>query len=219
MQVLAAESMVATASVMLTQLEVLSSTTLAALALARKHGVTTVFNPAPAKSDLPDELFTLCDVIIPNETEARMLAATSAADGAAAASDGDGSDEVAELTAAAKVLLGKGARAVVVTMGAKGALVVQRAAATAGAADGEESKAAATAADDGVTATVVAGAKVAKEKVVDTVGAGDAFVAAVGCGLARGKALVEAVAQACRVAALTVQVEGAQAELPNLAAA
>ena len=49
------ESLLAGACVVVTQLEIKVETTLQALKLARKHGAVTIFNPAPARSDLPDE--------------------------------------------------------------------------------------------------------------------------------------------------------------------
>ncbi|MBU5910550.1 bifunctional hydroxymethylpyrimidine kinase/phosphomethylpyrimidine kinase, partial [Vibrio cholerae O1] len=40
--------------------------------IAKAHDVTTVLNPAPAKA-LPNELLSLIDIIVPNETEAELL--------------------------------------------------------------------------------------------------------------------------------------------------
>jgi ribokinase len=61
-------------SVLLTQLEVPLPTTIAALRAGRKAGLMTVFNSAPAPTEpLPDELYPLCDIICPNETETALL--------------------------------------------------------------------------------------------------------------------------------------------------
>src|SRR5262249_44800620 len=87
------------ASVLVVQLEVPVSTVEAALLAARAAGATTILNPAPAAA-LPTEVLSLCDVIVPNEHEAQLLGGI------------DG-------------LLGLGASAVVVTLGARGARVHQ----------------------------------------------------------------------------------------------
>lgn len=62
-----------TADVLLTQLEIDQAPVMKALEIARKHGVETVLNPAPARS-LSDDLLTHVDVLVPNETEAKRLA-------------------------------------------------------------------------------------------------------------------------------------------------
>ena len=56
------------AHVILSSCEVPLATTRAAFAIARKAGVTTILNPAPARR-LPRALLALCDVLVPNETE------------------------------------------------------------------------------------------------------------------------------------------------------
>ncbi|MGA9276059.1 ribokinase, partial [Ilumatobacter sp.] len=58
--------------VVLTQLETTIDTVLDAFGSARARGATTVLNPAPA-AELPDELFDLCDVLVPNEHEVELL--------------------------------------------------------------------------------------------------------------------------------------------------
>lgn len=58
------------ARVILSSCEVPLATTRAAFAIARKAGVTTILNPAPA-GKLPRALLALCDVLVPNETELR----------------------------------------------------------------------------------------------------------------------------------------------------
>ncbi|RTZ47467.1 ribokinase [Candidimonas sp. SYP-B2681] len=78
------------------------------LELARRHRVTTILNPAPALS-LPDDVFPLCDFILPNETEAGLLTGVSV-----------GTFDEAER--AARMLLKKGVGNVIITLGEKGAL-------------------------------------------------------------------------------------------------
>ena len=44
-----------------------------AFKIAHQNQVTTILNPAPAKTEIPSELLALTDVIIPNETETQIL--------------------------------------------------------------------------------------------------------------------------------------------------
>ncbi len=78
------------------------------LELARKNRVTTILNPAPAV-DLPDDVFPLCDFILPNETEAGLLTGIAVA-------------TVDDAKRAARILLDKGVGNVIITLGEKGAL-------------------------------------------------------------------------------------------------
>ena len=95
--------------VVVTQLEIPIETSLAALRVARDEGVTTVFNPAPARAELPEELCRLSDVICPNEPETELLVGRPIA----------GDEE-----AAARELLARGAGSVILTLGERGCLVV-----------------------------------------------------------------------------------------------
>ena len=105
----AIESDIAAAHVFITQLEQPLDVALHGLKLARKHSVTTIFNPAPAMA-LPDDIFPLCDWITPNETEASLLTGMPVTN-------------LDEARAAADRLLAKGVRNVVVTLGENGALL------------------------------------------------------------------------------------------------
>ncbi|GAA3406727.1 ribokinase [Paenibacillus hodogayensis] len=72
-QVEEAEAKIGSADVLLVQLEIPFPAVEAALRIARRHGVRTILNPAPAQK-LPAELLELVDVLTPNETEAAILA-------------------------------------------------------------------------------------------------------------------------------------------------
>ena len=65
------------ARVVLMQLEIPLTTVRNALHLARRNGALTVLNPAPYKS-LTDEILSLVDVIVPNETESAACGGTQA---------------------------------------------------------------------------------------------------------------------------------------------
>ena len=107
--VAAGEAEIAAAGALVVQLEVPLATVAAAIAVAKKHGVLTVLDPAPAPSGpLPQEL-AAADVLSPNQTEAESLT------GIAVASPG-------EAARAAAVLHIDGARTVVIKLGEQGAL-------------------------------------------------------------------------------------------------
>lgn len=59
-------------SVVVAQCEIKQEVTLAAFKAAKDRGCTTILNPAPYQ-EISAELLTLCDWIIPNETEFREL--------------------------------------------------------------------------------------------------------------------------------------------------
>ncbi len=171
----AAAEAVRTADVLLCQLEVPVETTAEALRLARAAGVRTVLNPAPALP-LPDEVLALADLCVPNETEVEALTGLPAA-------------TLPEAEEAARALLRRGPGTVIVTLGPRGALVV-----------------------DGQTAQHVPGLQV---EAVDTTGAGDAFIGALAVALAEGRPLAEAVRRANVLAALSVKRPGTQTSFPR----
>ncbi|CAM9219216.1 unnamed protein product [Scytosiphon promiscuus] len=101
------------AKIIMCQSEVRPEATLAALESGRAAGMTTIFNPAPAKADLPDRYLELSDVLCPNETELALLCK----------GDVDPEDE-GSVQAGAKELIARGAKNVVVTLGSKGCMLV-----------------------------------------------------------------------------------------------
>ncbi len=68
----ASEAVIAAADVLLVQLETPLDTVTTAITTARKHGVLTIFDPAPAPNSLPDELLDV-DVLCPNQSEAAAI--------------------------------------------------------------------------------------------------------------------------------------------------
>lgn len=101
---------IAAATVLACQLELPVPVSLAALRIAREHGVRTVLNPAPAPEALPPELLAVTDVLCPNQGEAALLA-------------GRPVDSVDDAADAARVLLDRGAGSAVITLGESGCLV------------------------------------------------------------------------------------------------
>ncbi|HUY80773.1 MAG TPA: ribokinase [Acidobacteriaceae bacterium] len=171
-----ARGRIAESAVFMTQLELPVAVVEHGLRVARECGVATVLNPAPACA-LEDAVFELCDYVTPNENEAAMLTGLPVA-----------SMEDAERAATA--LLGRGAKNVVVTLGARGALVK-------------------TAEITEHVAAYDAG------PVVDTTGAGDAFNAGLAVGLSEGMDLVRAVRFGCAVAGISVTRPGTAPSMPQ----
>lgn len=104
----ALESM--TPDVLLVQLEIPVPVTVAALAMARERGITTVLNPAPADPAILDHL-KLVDILTPNEHELSVLTGMSCDDILA---DGNSFEQ------AVRQLQGHGGGIVVVTRGERG---------------------------------------------------------------------------------------------------
>ena len=95
---------------LLLQLEIPTPTVLSAAQRAKQNNMRVVLNPAPAK-EIPAELISLADFLIPNESELGLLTGLPVTD-------------ISSAEKAARQLLERGAQNVIVTMGGKGALVV-----------------------------------------------------------------------------------------------
>lgn len=78
--VINAKDAIINADFVVAQLEVPIPAIISAFEIAKAHGVTTVLNPAPAKA-LPNELLSLIDIIVPNETEAELLSGIKVTNG------------------------------------------------------------------------------------------------------------------------------------------
>ena len=106
------EKLISEADVALIQLEIPLEVVEFSLKLAKKYGVKTILNPAPAQS-LSDEILSLVDIITPNESETQILTGLNLV-----------SDE--EIKIAASKLLEKVNETVVVTLGCKGVYYISK---------------------------------------------------------------------------------------------
>jgi ribokinase len=164
------------AEVVLMQLEI----PIASVVFAAAHGLKTeskvILNPAPAQ-ELPNEIYSNLYLITPNETEAQILTGIEVKD-----------DE--SIKEAAEVLLDKGVRNVIITLGARGAYFKNE-----------------------YQSFFIDAPQV---DAVDTTAAGDIFNGTLAVALADKKDWKSAIELACRAASFSVTRMGAQASAPFL---
>ena len=145
--------------------------------LAHNLGKTVILDPAPAINNLSEEIYQNVDIIKPNETELSTLT------GIDIRTDDD-------IKNAAKNIINRGVSNVIVTLGGKGSILVNK----------EEIK----------------NFSVIDVPVVDTTAAGDSFTAALAISLAKGENLHEAINYAHIVSSIVVTKEGAQSSIPTI---
>jgi ribokinase len=169
------------AKIFLTQLEMPVEIVERGLRIAREAGVTTILNPAPAPTaPLPDSLIELADFLVPNESEAAILTGLPV-------------ETVEQAERAAAALVSRGARNVILTLGARGALVRT--------AEGKST----------MVDALDAG------PVLETTGAGDAFCGGLAAALAEDQPLIEAVRFGCATAGISVTRAGTAPSMPRRA--
>ncbi len=162
------------ANTILLQLEIPIETVEYVTSVAAQLKKNVILNPAPVCA-LSDELLQNVSIITPNETEASMLTGIKVTD---------------EVTArdAAIYLHEKGIATVIVTLGAKGALLFHE--------------------------NVFSLVRVPEVKAIDTTAAGDIFNGALAVALSENNTMTDAVEFACKAAAISVMRMGAQASAP-----
>lgn len=106
--------LIASARILLLQLEIPLQTVAAAARLASQAGALVILDPAPAQR-LTDSLLACVDYLTPNETELAIMTQTK-----------PGRRSFAHIAALALSLCGRGAKKVIVKMGKRGALLVSR---------------------------------------------------------------------------------------------
>jgi ribokinase len=162
----------------LLQLEVPLETVYEAIAFGKRHAIKTLLNPAPATTALDLARIIDVDFFVPNETELAILARAPV-------------DTEGDIVAAAQGLLERGLKTIIVTMGARGALLATR--------------------------SSIKRIEPVRVEAADTTGAGDAFVGA----FARYSVtmgLEEALGMASRYAADSVTRRGTQKAFATLEA-
>ncbi len=162
--------------ILVTQLEIPIETVKYSLKKAKEFGKITILNPAPA-TKLDEEIILNSDYIIPNETELELLSGMSI------------TDEKSVINAA-DVLLKKGVKGLIVTLGSKGCMYISKV----------ERKA----------------FPAYRVKAIDTTAAGDSFIGGFVNGLASGLNFEESIDRGTKVAAISVTRIGAQTSIPTL---
>ncbi len=155
----------------LLQLEIPLETVYAAIEFGKRHGIATLLNPAPAAAALDPRRIRDVTFLVPNETELAMLSGLPV-------------DSMVEVEAAARSLMAKGIGTVIVTLGARGALLVTAA---------------------GVTPIPPMGVTP-----VDTTGAGDAFIGSFARYYVETADVADALGKAVRYAADSITRRGTQ---------
>ncbi|MDX8336015.1 MULTISPECIES: ribokinase [Cetobacterium] len=161
--------------IVVTQLEIPLETVKYTLQKAKEFGKITVLNPAPA-TKLDEDIISNSDYIIPNETELELLSGASITD----------ENSVIE---ASKILLNKGVKGLIVTLGSKGCIFISK--------------------------NEVKSFSAYKVKAIDTTAAGDSFIGGFINGLASGLNFDEAIDRGTKVAAISVTRIGAQTSIPT----
>ena len=144
---------------------------------AVEEGKTVIVDPAPAISNIPDHFWKGIDYIKPNETELAILTGLKM-------------ETREELVQGTRMMIGKGVKNVIVTLGGDGCLFVTN--------ETEEFFPA------------------HKVKAVDTTAAGDSFTAAFALALSQGKEYKEAIELGQKVSSIVVTRKGAQTSIPTM---
>lgn len=169
------EPLIAQGKILLLQLEIPLATVEQALSLAKAYGLFTILNPAPSYP-VSGKVLTLVDILTPNEVEAQSLTGIPVRDFESGAEAG-------------RKLLSEGCNTVILTMGEKGALLIQ----------------------EDHTRYFPA----FPIQAVDSTAAGDAFTGALAAAMAERKPLAEAIIFASAAGALAATKRGAQDSLPD----
>jgi ribokinase len=176
-EVRAAMSAFMPAKVVTAQLESPDQAVLEAFTIAKQHDAITLLNTAPARNVDP-RIIELTDIMTPNECEARLMAGFDV-----------GNQSVGLAEVAAK-LMEMGPRAVVITRGAKGSILMER----------------------GKRTLSIEPYEVAA---MDALGAGDCFSGSLAVALSEGKSIADAAKWASVAAALSTLGHGGIAPLPS----
>lgn len=163
------------AEIVVFQLEIPLETVKEGLKIAKETGKITILNPAPAM-ELDDEIISNIDILIPNEHELERMTNVEVID-----------DE--SILKASKLLLNKGIKQIIVTLGSKGVLYI----------DNKK--------NEFFNAYNV--------NVVDTTAAGDSFIGGFLTSYVEDRDIKKAINMGQKTAALAIQKVGAQSSLPN----
>ena len=163
------------ADVIVMQLEIPLESVRKSLKVAKNKGKITILNPAPAK-DLDDDIIKNIDILVPNEHELGRMSGSQITD----------EDSIIK---ASNILLSKGVKEIIVTLGSKGVLYINK--------------------------THHKFYESYKVEVVDTTAAGDSFIGGFTSSFIEDKNIEKAIELGQKTAALSIQKFGAQSSLPT----
>lgn len=163
--------------ILMMQLEIDWEVVAYAKELAVSMGKLVIVDPAPAVAGLPDSFWQGIDYIKPNETELEILV-------------GRPLSGREEMEAAAKQMLHKGVKHVLVSLGGEGCLLADREGTRYFPAN--------------------------KVRAVDTTAAGDCFTASFALALSKGETVADAIRFGQKASAIAVTRKGAQTSIPTL---
>lgn len=155
----------------LMQMEVPVETVYHTIELAAKNGIETILNPAPAAANLDPERIRQVTFLVPNESELALLSGLPT-----------NTDE--DIVNAARALIARGIRTVIVTLGARGARMI--------------------------TSDEIVNIEPVKVTPRDTTGAGDAFIGSFARFYAETREVVSSLKKASLYAAHSITRPGTQ---------
>ena len=161
--------------ILVAQLEIPVETVAYALEKAKEFGKKTILNPAPAR-ELSEDIIKNSDLIIPNESELAVIT-------------GMKTDTREEIKLAAEKLLNLGVNNLIVTLGSKGSLHLNK--------------------------EICEFHSAYKVKAIDTTAAGDSFIGGFVREL-KENSVGEAIEFATKVSAIAVTKKGAQTSIPSI---
>lgn len=170
----AKQTLIEQADVLLVQMEINVDALEHVIRIAHESGVRVILNPAPVQK-IADEMMAMVDTVTPNETEAAALTGVEVVD-------------LESAHRAARVLLNKGVRNVIITLGGNGVYCT-----------------------DGTREELIERIPV---NAVDTTGAGDAFNGGFATALSNGMELFDAVRYGNCTGALSVTKPGTAKAMP-----
>lgn len=176
------ERAISSASIVLLQCEVPDHVNALVTKTAAQAGVPVMWDTGGDDRALPDDLLPLIEFLCPNETELARIAGVSSV------------ESVEQAVEVAHAMQQRGARNLLVTLGADGSVFVP----------------------EGSSSTAVHHQPCfSVKRVVDTTGAGDCYRAAFAVGVAQGRSIPDSMEFAAAASALCVQVAGAQPSMPT----
>ncbi|MEG1480766.1 ribokinase [Clostridium sp.] len=179
-EIMKCENVIKESDIIISQFETPEDITIEGFKMAKENNKITILNPAPAK-EISDELLKYTDIIIPNETEAELLTGIEV-------------NGLEDAKKAASEFFKKGVQYVIITLGSRGAAVINK-----------------------DSAGIVNAYKV---NAIDTTAAGDSFIGGLSSKLDYKDLSFENVMKAVKfgnkVSSITVQREGAQPSIASI---